>query len=183
MKHTFVLCCCLAVGFTAMAQQEDSIRRTTIEEVQIQAKKAEGVSRISGAVGGLNIGQDELFRAACCNLGESFVTNPSVDVNYNDAAVGARQIKLLGLSGEYVQVLGEGLPASTGATMPYTLGYVPGAWMKSLSVSKGAASELSHLPIIVDPSHGTGRWPESRGQRDGHHPPEPSPEHPAAGAL
>lgn len=140
MKHTFVLCCCLAVGFTAMAQQEDSIRRTTIEEVQIQAKKAEGVSRMSGAVGGLNIGQDELFRAACCNLGESFVTNPSVDVNYNDAAVGARQIKLLGLSGEYVQMLGEGLPASTGATMPYTLGYVPGAWMKSLSVSKGAAS-------------------------------------------
>ena len=140
MKQTIMLCCCLAAGFTAMGQQEYSIRRASIEEVQIQAKRAEGVSRMSGAVGGLNIGQDELFRAACCNLGESFVTNPSVDVNYNDAAVGARQIKLLGLSGEYVQMLGEGLPASTGATMPYTLGYVPGAWMKSLSVSKGAAS-------------------------------------------
>ena len=140
MKQIIMLCCCLAGLYTAMAQQEDSIRRTTIEEVQIQAKRAEGVSRMSGAVGGLNMGQDELFRAACCNLGESFVTNPSVDVNYNDAAVGARQIKLLGLSGEYVQMLCEGLPASTGATMPYTLGYVPGAWMKSLSVSKGAAS-------------------------------------------
>ncbi|MBP5527257.1 MAG: TonB-dependent receptor [Bacteroidales bacterium] len=140
MKQMILLCCCLAGVYTVTAQQEDSIRRTTIEEVQIQAKRAEGVSRMSGAVGGLNIGQDELFRAACCNLGESFVTNPSVDVNYNDAAVGARQIKLLGLSGEYVQMLGEGLPASTGTTMPYTLGYVPGAWMKSLSVSKGAAS-------------------------------------------
>jgi outer membrane cobalamin receptor len=37
----------------------------------------------------------ELKRAACCNLGESFTTNPSVDVNYNDAATGAKQIKLL----------------------------------------------------------------------------------------
>lgn len=111
-----------------------------MEEVQIQARRAEGVSRMGGAVGGINIGQGELRRAACCNLGESFVTNPSVDVNYNDAAVGARQIKLLGLSGEYVQMLGEGLPSSTGAAMPYSLGYVPGVWMKSISVSKGAAS-------------------------------------------
>ena len=43
----------------------------------------------------------ELCRAACCNLGESFSTNPSVDVNYADAATGAKQIKLLGLSGSY----------------------------------------------------------------------------------
>ena len=127
IKRVILLCCCLTAVYSTMAQQDDSLRRTTIEEVQIEAKRAEGVSRMSGAVGGLNIGQDELFRAACCNLGESFVTNPSVDVNYNDAAVGARQIKLLGLSGEYVQMLGEGLPASTGSTMPYTLGYVPGA--------------------------------------------------------
>ena len=140
MKRKFTLCCCLAGCLAAMAQQEDSIKSTTIGEVQIKARRSEGLSRMSGAVGGTNIGQDELFRAACCNLGESFVTNPSVDVNYNDAAVGARQIKLLGLSGEYVQMLGEGLPASTGATMPYSLGYVPGAWMKSLSVSKGTAS-------------------------------------------
>lgn len=130
----------MAAGLSAGAQQKDTIKKASIDEVEIKARRAEGVSRMSGAVAGTNIGQDELFRAACCNLGESFVTNPSVDVNYNDAAVGARQIKLLGLSGEYVQMLGEGLPASTGATMPYSLGYVPGAWMKSLSVSKGAAS-------------------------------------------
>ena len=51
------------------------------------------------------ITSDELCRAACCNLGESFVTNPSVDVSYSDAATGAKQIKLLGLSGTYVQML------------------------------------------------------------------------------
>lgn len=125
--------------FTSMAQN-DTTRSRTLEEVSIRQRKVEGVTRLGGAVNGNEIGQDELFRAACCNLGESFVTNPSVDVNYNDAAVGARQIKLLGLSGQYVQMLVENLPTALGAAMPYSLGYVPGAWMKSISVSKGASS-------------------------------------------
>ena len=124
-----------------MAQQPDTIdRKRTLEEVSIQQQRSEGVTRMGGAVNGTAIGQGELFRAACCNLGESFVANPSVDVNYNDAAVGARQIKLLGLSGQYVQMLVEGLPMAMGAAQPYLLGYVPGAWMKSIAVSKGTSS-------------------------------------------
>jgi len=120
--------------------QSDTTRSRTLEAVSVVQRKSEGVSRLGGAVNGNEIGQDELFRAACCNLGESFVTNPSVDVNYNDAAVGARQIKLLGLSGQYVQMLLENQPFALGAAIPYSLGYVPGAWMKSISVSKGASS-------------------------------------------
>ncbi len=135
-----MLCLSMACFFAATAQKEDSIRRSTLDEVSITTRRAEGVSRLGGAENGQNLGLAELCRAACCNLGESFVTNPSVDVNYNDAAVGARQIKLLGLSGQYVQMLCEVLPMSVGASLPYSLGYVPGSWMKSISVSKGAAS-------------------------------------------
>lgn len=86
------------------------------------------------------IGQDQLVRAACCNLGESFTTNPSVDVSYSDAATGAKQIKLLGLSGTYVQMLTENVPNLRGAAIPYSLGYIPGPWMQSIQVSKGASS-------------------------------------------
>ncbi len=86
------------------------------------------------------IGKGQLIRAACCNLGESFTTNPSVDVSYSDAATGARQIKLLGLSGTYVQMLTENIPNLRGAALPYSLGYVPGPWMQSIQVSKGASS-------------------------------------------
>lgn len=86
------------------------------------------------------IGQTQLVRAACCNLGESFTTNPSVDVSYSDAATGARQIKLLGLSGTYVQMLTENIPNLRGASLPYSLGFVPGPWMQSIQVSKGASS-------------------------------------------
>ena len=71
------------------------------------------------------ISAGELARAACCNLGESFTTNPSVDVNYNDAATGARQIKLLGLSGTYVQMLTENIPNFRGSALPY------GLWLHS----------------------------------------------------
>lgn len=128
-----------SVGFLG-AQTTDTVRRAVLEEVSIQSKSTEGVKRMAGAVNGTEIGQDELFRAACCNLGESFVANPAVDVNYNDAAVGARQIKLLGLGGQYVQMLTEGLPMAGAAANPYLLGRVPGAWMRSIQVSKGASS-------------------------------------------
>ena len=76
----------------------------TLHEVTVVRRKP-GMMRMKGALNGQIMSQDELFKAACCNLGESFTTNPSVDVSYNDAATGAKQIKLLGLSGKYVQML------------------------------------------------------------------------------
>jgi len=103
-------------------------------------RRKNGMMRMSGAMNGNIISKDELFKAACCNLGESFTTNPSVDLNYSDAATGAKQIKLLGLNGSYVQMLTENLPDFRGSAMPYSLGYIPGTWMKSIQVSKGAAS-------------------------------------------
>ena len=111
----------------------------TLNEVSVVRRKP-GMMRMKGPLNGQLISQDELFKAACCNLGESFTTNPSVDVSYNDAATGAKQIKLLGLSGKYVQMLTENLPNFRGAAIPYSLGYVPGPWMKSIQVSKGNAS-------------------------------------------
>lgn len=86
------------------------------------------------------ISSSELLRAACCNLGESFVNSAAVDVNYSDAATGAKQIKLLGLSGSYVQMLTENIPNLRGAASPYGLSYIPGPWMQSIQVSKGASS-------------------------------------------
>ena len=137
-KQTLKLLLLLATLPTGVAaQQNDTLN---LETVTVRARRSDKISRLNGAENGTRIGQDELFRCACCNLGESFLTNPSVDVNYNDASTGARQIKLLGLSGQYVQMLTEGLPMGTGAAMPYLLGYVPGSWMKSISVSKGASS-------------------------------------------
>ena len=111
-----------------------------LAEVNVTGRKM-GFQKLRSSVTNAElINSDELCRAACCNLGESFVTNPSVDVNYSDAATGAKQIKLLGLSGTYVQMLTENIPNFRGASAPYGLGYVPGPWMNSIQVSKGTSS-------------------------------------------
>ena len=114
-------------------------REEQLGQAQVVAR-GKAVRHNAGPVGGFTITRTELFRAACCNLGESFTTNPSVDVNYSDAATGARQIRLLGLSGSYVQMLSENVPDLRGLAAPYALGYVPGPWMQSIQVSKGSAS-------------------------------------------
>ncbi|MDV3114119.1 TonB-dependent receptor [Segatella copri] len=124
---------------TDTASLDSIFKDEELKEVKVVARKA-GTSRLAGAVNGIAVNKDELFKAACCNLGESFTTNPSVDVAYNDATTGARQIILLGLSGTYVQMLTENLPNFRGAAIPYALGYVPGPWMKGIQVSKGSAS-------------------------------------------
>ena len=148
MKKNVVLIILSNLLLSAQAQQGDTVQRKTLTAVSIKSKSS-GLSRLGGAENGQKIGQEVLFRAACCNLGESFVANPSVDVNYSDAAVGARQIKLLGLSGQYVQMLIENLPCFAGASTPYELNYVPGAWMNSISVSKGASSVKSGFQSIT----------------------------------
>ena len=124
---------------TDTASLDSIFKDEELKEVKVVARKP-GTSRLAGAVNGIAVNKDELFKAACCNLGESFTANPSVDVAYNDATTGARQIKLLGLSGTYVQMLTENLPNFRGAAIPYALGYVPGPWMKGIQVSKGSAS-------------------------------------------
>ena len=88
-------------------QQLDIVLRDGVElnEVNIVTRKLGTMKLRSSVMNEDMISSAELSRAACCNLGESFVTNPSVDVSYSDAATGAKQIKLLGLSGTYVQIL------------------------------------------------------------------------------
>ena len=127
---------------SAFGQDIDSLevdKEQSLQNVTITSRRS-GTRRMGGAVNGVMINREELFKAACCNLGESFTTNPSVDVNYSDAATGAKQIKLLGLSGTYVQMLTENLPNFRGAAAPYSLDYVPSPWMNSIQVSKGASS-------------------------------------------
>ena len=123
---------------TDSVSQDTMPQSKTLQHVTVKARQGgKSLSRVTNTD---IIGQGELIRAACCNLGESFTTNPSVDVSYSDAATGARQIKLLGLSGTYVQMLTENMPNLRGASIPYSLGYVPGPWMQSIQVSKGASS-------------------------------------------
>jgi outer membrane receptor protein involved in Fe transport len=86
------------------------------------------------------ISQFELRKAACCNLSESFQTNASASVNYEDALTGAKQIELLGLRGLYAQNTIENTPSLRGLSASYALDNIPAPWIESISVAKGAPS-------------------------------------------
>lgn len=91
----------------------------------------------------------ELLKAACCNLSESFETNPSVDVSYNDAVTGSKQIQLLGLSGIYTQLTVENLPGPRGLATPLGLNSIAGPWVDGIQLSKGTGSVVNGFESIA----------------------------------
>lgn len=86
------------------------------------------------------ISQNELKKAACCNLSESFQTNASAQVNFEDAVTGAKQIELLGLKGTYVQNTIENTPSLRGLAASFSLDNVPAPWIKNIALAKGTPS-------------------------------------------
>ncbi|MBL0153825.1 MAG: TonB-dependent receptor [Chitinophagaceae bacterium] len=93
--------------------------------------------------------EKELFKAACCNLSESFETNPSVDVSYNDAVTGSKQIQLLGLAGAYTQLLVENLTGPRGIATPLGLNSIAGPWIESIQLTKGIGSVANGYESIA----------------------------------
>lgn len=116
--------------------------KPSLEISQVEVEGRQEATKISTLkpINTVEIGQKELLKAACCNLSESFETNPSVNVSYTDAITGAKEIQMLGLSGIYSQLLTENIPSMRGIVAPYALGYVPGPWMESIQITKGSGS-------------------------------------------
>ena len=90
-----------------------------------------------------------LCKMACCNLAESFENSASVTVGFSDAVTGARQIRLLGLSGTYTQMLDETRPVMRGLSAPFGLSYVPGQWLESIQIAKGSSSVINGVECMT----------------------------------
>ena len=97
----------------------------------------------------INISEEELLKAACCNLSESFETNPSIDVNHNDAITGTKQISMLGLKSPYILITEENIPMVRGASQAYGLSFVPGTWIESIQITKGMGSVINGYESII----------------------------------
>ena len=95
------------------------------------------------------IGTEGLRRAACCNLAESFESSVAIDSEFPDAVSGARQISMLGLAGVYTQILLENVPYIRMLANQFGLGFVPGSWMESISLSKGTSSVVNGFEAIT----------------------------------
>ena len=142
IKHYLILILSL-VAAHAIAQDTLNMDQFRIEEVQVVQRRKGTVKSRTDAFDTQRINSEELCRAACCNLSEAFETSASVDVAYADAATGAKQIRLLGLNGTYVQLIQENTPAVRGLAQNFGLEYIPGPWMSSIQVSKGTSSVIN----------------------------------------
>jgi outer membrane receptor for ferrienterochelin and colicins len=115
----------------------------SLEEVQIVYYTGTSEFSFMNVSNIQTLNQGELAKAACCNLSESFETNPSVDVNFSDAITGTKQIQMLGLSGQYAMITKENMPYLRGLAGIYGLTFIPGTWINSIQLSKGAGSVIN----------------------------------------
>ena len=122
---------------------------SNLDAVKISARKKATSRNILRAQNTILVSSDELLKAACCNLSESFETNPSIDVNFADAITGTRQIKMLGLKSPYILIATENIPSIRGAAQTYGLSFIPGTWVESIQISKGAGSVINGYESIA----------------------------------
>ncbi|KLT71521.1 TonB-dependent receptor plug domain-containing protein [Flavobacterium sp. ABG] len=119
-----------------------------LQEVKI-TKKQKGIKKSYTVTANTSvITSKELLKAACCNLAESFETNPSIDVNFSDALTGTKQIKMLGLTSPYLMITEENIPSVRGASQAYGLSFTPGTWIESVQITKGAGSVINGYESI-----------------------------------
>ncbi|MBK0370401.1 TonB-dependent receptor plug domain-containing protein [Flavobacterium agrisoli] len=119
-----------------------------LNEVKI-VKKQKGIKKSYTVTGNIStLTTKELAKAACCNLAESFETNPSIDVNFSDAVTGNKQIKMLGLTSPYLMITEENIPSVRGASQAYGLSFTPGTWVESIQITKGAGSVVNGYESI-----------------------------------
>jgi outer membrane receptor for ferrienterochelin and colicin len=114
-----------------------------LKEIEITHEKRSTEISFTESMNIHKIGLKELKKAACCNLSESFETNPSVDVNYTDAVTGSKVIELLGLAGKYVQITRESMPYIRGLASVYGMSFTPGPWIEGIQMIKGTGSVIN----------------------------------------
>lgn len=113
---------------------------TNLETVNVSSKRQTSNILFASSIQIENIDEKELYKAACCNLAESFETNPSIDASFSDGASGSKSIKLLGLGGKYALLSVENMPRIRGNGLINGLNSLPGTWIESIQILKGNSS-------------------------------------------
>lgn len=120
-----------------------------LDEVTISSRQKASSRSFLQSQNVINVSSAELLKAACCNLAESFETNPSIDVNFADAISGTKQIKMLGLTSPYIMITTENVPSIRGASQAYGLSFIPGTWVESIQITKGPGSVTNGFESIA----------------------------------
>ena len=90
----------------------------------------------------------ELKKAACCDLAGCFETQASVQPQTTNIITNSKELRILGLSGIYNQLLIDGFPQVQGLTYTYGISSIPGVLVDNIFVAKGANSVLQGYESI-----------------------------------
>ncbi len=119
-----------------------------LNEVVVNAKK-DGINVSNrSAVKTEQITQLELRKSACCDLAGCFETQLTVQPQTTNVITNSKELRILGLSGVYNQVLIDGLPMIQGLSYTYGISSVPGTLVDNIYVSKGANSVIQGYESI-----------------------------------
>ena len=124
------------------------LAQDTLKTVKVESTRKSILKSLTITSNSSIMTSKELLKAACCNLAESFETNPSIDVNFSDALTGTKQIKMLGLTSPYLMITEENIPSVRGASQAYGLSFTPGTWVESIQITKGAGSVVNGYESI-----------------------------------
>lgn len=93
--------------------------------------------------------RDEMRKAACCDLAGCFETQSTVQPQTTNILTNAKELRILGLSGVYNQVLIDGMPLIQGLTYTYGISTMPGSFVENIWVVKGANSVIQGFEGMV----------------------------------
>ena len=94
------------------------------------------------------ITQIELGKSACCDLAGCFETQTTVQPQTTNVITNSKELRILGLSGVYNQVLIDGFPVIQGLSYTYGISSIPGPLVDNIYVSKGANSVIQGYESI-----------------------------------
>jgi outer membrane receptor for ferrienterochelin and colicins len=123
----------------------DTLRTQTL---LINARKAGITLSDQSLIKTEQITQIELTKSACCDLAGCFETQATVQPQVTNVITNARELRMLGLSGVYNQVLFNGIPMMQGLSYTYGISTLPGSLVQNIYVAKGANSVVQGFESI-----------------------------------
>lgn len=95
------------------------------------------------------IDQHELKKSACCDLAGCFENQSTVQSMTTNVITNSKELRILGLSGVYNQILLDGFPLIQGLGFTYGISNIPGTLVENIFVSKGTTSVLQGFENMV----------------------------------
>lgn len=149
----------LIASYVGYLSDTIKVSNETFIDFHLEETKALGAVIIQGQRDGIiisdrnpikteQITQTELGKSACCDLAGCFETQTTVQPQTTNVITNSKELRILGLSGVYNQVLIDGFPLIQGLSYTYGISSIPGTLVDNIYVSKGANSVLQGYESI-----------------------------------